>query len=68
MIRYGGWIQRTRKEEFLQDVIDANVQISQTIGNSDGTFFIVYFVDREDEVYFRLKYPNLYKEIDDATI
>jgi hypothetical protein len=66
MIRYGGWILRTQKEEFLQDIVDADLQISQTVGNTEGTFFVVYFVDRKDELYFRLKYPNLRKEIDSA--
>jgi hypothetical protein len=68
MIRYSGWILRTQKEEFLQDIVNADLVVHQTVRNIEGTFFIVYFVDRKDEMYFKLKYPMLKKEIDDATI
>ena len=68
MIRYGGWIYKANKEEFLQDVVDADIQIKQSLSTPASVFFIVYFIDRKDELYFRLKYPMLKKEIDDATI
>lgn len=68
MIRYGGWINRECKDDFLQDIIDADLVLTQTAWAPTSIFYIVYFVDRKDETYFRLKYPGLKKEIDNAQL
>ena len=65
MIRYGGWISRTIYDDFLQDVVDADLVITPTIWSSKKIFYIIYFTSREDETFFRLKYSGLRKEIDD---
>ena len=66
MIRYGGWVSRTLYDDFLQDVVDADLVITPTTWSPEKMFYVIYFTNREDETYFRLKYPGLKKEIDNV--
>jgi len=68
MIRYGGWINDPMREEFTRFVVDGKICFCMTIENSSAAFYIVYFTSRTDELVFRLKYPKMIKEVDDATI
>ena len=68
MIRYGGKILESDREEFLSFVVDNNIEFLRVVANNDVSCYIVYFTNRTDELVFRLRYPKMIKEIDNDAL
>ena len=61
MIRYSGSVLENHRQQFVDDMVNKNIEFFQTIESDGLSFFTIYLRNSEDELVFKLSWPEFIK-------
>ena len=64
MVIYSGNVLEDHRQRFVDDLVDKNIEFHRVAeGYNVSLFYFVYFDNEEDELAFKLTWPNFTKDV-----